>query len=87
MKNNRLRRISKIRKITMDIISKNFCKCGSERQYSNRYDAYYCELCNKWIDDKCTNPECEFCSKRPDKPSQCEQPTTKYVNGIYGENY
>lgn len=45
-------------------------KCGSEIQYSNKYDAYYCELCNEWSEKKCEDPECEFCSTRPDKPSQ-----------------
>lgn len=52
----------------------NLCrKCNSERQYSNKYDAYYCELCNQWLERKCEDPECEFCSIRPDKPSQSEQ--------------
>lgn len=56
----------------MDVTS-NFCnKCGNERQYSNKYDAYYCELCNKWIEDECDDEKCEFCSLRPDKPSQME---------------
>lgn len=44
--------------------------CGSEVQYSNKYDAYYCELCNVWLEKTCEDPECEFCSTRPEKPSQ-----------------
>jgi hypothetical protein len=46
--------------------------CGSEKQYSNRYDAYYCELCNKWLEEPCTDSTCEFCSIRPAKPSQIQ---------------
>lgn len=45
-------------------------KCNSEIQYSNKYDAYYCELCNEWLEPKCEDPECEFCNTRPNKPSQ-----------------
>lgn len=49
----------------------SFCKdCGSEKQYSNKYDAYFCELCNKWLEEKCSDPDCEFCTKRPELPSQ-----------------
>jgi hypothetical protein len=50
---------------------KNFCeKCDSEIKYSMKYDAYYCELCNNWCEPKCGDAECEFCSTRPEKPSQ-----------------
>ena len=55
----------------MDIKSVNFCEsCGSERQYNNKYDVYYCELCNKWLEDKCSDQDCKFCAERPEKPSQ-----------------
>lgn len=51
----------------------NWCpKCSSEVQYSNQYDAYYCELCNEWLESKCDDQECEFCPPRPDKPSQIQ---------------
>lgn len=54
-------------------MSNSFCdKCGSERQYSNKYDAYYCELCNKWLERTCSDSECEYCKDRPEKPSQME---------------
>ena len=56
----------------MDIkLNGNWCsKCGSEVQYSNQYDSYYCELCNVWLERKCDDTGCEFCSNRPEKPSQ-----------------
>ena len=50
--------------------SKNFCTCGSERKYFQRHDAYYCELCNKWLEPTCDDPDCWFCPDRPEKPSQ-----------------
>lgn len=50
-----------------------FCSnCTSERQYSNKYDAYYCELCNIWLEEKCSDPECQYCPTRPEKPSQVQ---------------
>lgn len=49
----------------------NWCQtCDSEVQYSYKYDSYYCELCNEWLEKKCKDPECEFCNVRPEKPSQ-----------------
>jgi NADH pyrophosphatase NudC (nudix superfamily) len=48
-----------------------FCPdCGGEKQYSSKVDTYYCELCNKWLEEKCTDPECHYCTTRPEKPSQ-----------------
>ena len=53
----------------------NWCQvCNSEVQYSVRYDAHYCELCNAWLEEKCTEPDCEYCAARPDKPSQNNEP-------------
>ena len=51
----------------------NYCKtCGSEIKYSNKFDSFYCELCNKWLEKTCNDPSCEFCSSRPSKPSESE---------------
>jgi hypothetical protein len=36
--------------------------------YSKEYDAYYNQATNEWIDHKCCDPNCEFCTKRPEKP-------------------
>jgi hypothetical protein len=54
----------------------NHCpNCNSERQYSNKYDAYYCELCNIWLEEKCEDEGCDFCVERPEKPSQIQLTT------------
>jgi hypothetical protein len=44
-------------------------KCQSEKQYSGQYDAYYCELCNVWLEERCEDDSCEYCQTRPAKPS------------------
>lgn len=49
----------------------NCKKCGTKGSYSwwdDGYDAYFCKQCNEWIDSKCSDPECEFCKDRPERP-------------------
>ena len=36
--------------------------------YSKQYDAYYNQATNKWIDDRCSDPNCEYCTTRPAQP-------------------
>lgn len=38
--------------------------------YSYEYDAYFCCDCDDWLEKKCEDHRCNFCPKRPDKPSQ-----------------
>ena len=54
----------------MDITGRWHRDCGSEVQYNSEYDAYYCELCNQWLEKTCDDPECDYCINRPEKPSQ-----------------
>ena len=42
--------------------------CGKKGSYKEKYDAYFCSKCNKWLDTKCSDITCEYCSKRPDNP-------------------
>lgn len=36
---------------------------------SERYDAYYCIQCYVWIEERCSDESCYYCSSRPDRPS------------------
>ncbi|KLU62307.1 hypothetical protein CEB3_c13510 [Peptococcaceae bacterium CEB3] len=48
----------------------NTCRyCGMEKLYSGKHDAHYCKACDTWLEVNCHDPECEFCSNRPEKPS------------------
>lgn len=49
--------------------SDNCEKCGSEKKYSQKYDAFYCESCDIWLEKLCADWDCEFCANRPEKPS------------------
>lgn len=47
------------------------------KKYNERYDAYYDDKKDKWLEGKCSNKNCEFCKGRPDKPSQCKPYASK----------
>ena len=38
------------------------------KQYNEQFDAYYDDETNRWLEDKCDDPECEYCSDRPEYP-------------------
>jgi hypothetical protein len=44
-------------------------KCDTTVSYSEEYDTHYCESCNEWLEDICTDRDCEFCNSRPAKPN------------------
>ncbi|MCM1506877.1 MAG: toxin-antitoxin system protein [Ruminococcus flavefaciens] len=45
-------------------------ECGKPLLYFYTYDAVCCISCDVWTEEKCSDPECEFCSKRPDSPME-----------------
>ena len=42
--------------------------CSKPLYYSHKYDAMYCPNCNVWTEEKCDEPNCEYCIDRPEKP-------------------
>ena len=43
--------------------------CGQNTKYLiHKYDALCCISCNEWLEKACSNPECPFCSGRPETP-------------------
>lgn len=45
------------------------CKiCRRVLDYNYKYDAYYCNNCNEWREDKCSDEQCQECYNRPEKP-------------------
>ena len=64
-------------------IIKNFkCECTDindmfehvtqYRKYNDKYDSYYCSKCMTWTEKKCGDPECNYCTKRPERPNDNE---------------
>jgi len=48
-------------------------ECGYFTKYNIKYDAYFCPDCDIWCEAKCSDPECEFCKHRPEKPSDINE--------------
>ena len=46
------------------------CNKDCKELYSEEYDAMYCETCNRWLEDQCDDPACEYCTARPPAPLQ-----------------
>ncbi len=53
-------------------LNPNYCKCGAKKLYSDEYDASYCDVCNIWLESKCDDPTCEFCTVRPKVPMETD---------------
>ena len=52
-----------------------FCKfCGTAAEICPEYDAMYCPTCDIWVEQRCGDPFCEFCTDHPPRPSR--------VNGL-----
>lgn len=51
----------------------NCCpECLTSLEYNEEFDSTYCKSCNEWRDMICTDPYCEHCMERPEKPSDCK---------------
>lgn len=46
--------------------------CGKLGDRSARWDSYACVACDVWIEKSCDNPVCNYCTSRPNRPSQVE---------------
>lgn len=43
-------------------------ECGGEGFYYYRFDSYCCPGCGVWLNEKCSDPGCVYCARRPDSP-------------------
>ena len=43
-------------------------RCGRRTELNEQYDAYFCGHCNRWVESKCRDVNCRFCSQRPERP-------------------
>ena len=51
--------------------------CNHQRCYSERFDAYFCPYCNRWLESRCGDPNCGFCKNRPHFPNKLWQKAKK----------
>lgn len=44
-------------------------KCNSNLIHYEIHDAFFCPLCNTWVNEKCDDSNgCEYCDNRPKEP-------------------
>ena len=43
-------------------------KCWHCQFYNDIYDVFFCAYCNTWLERKCGDSKCHFCTERPKKP-------------------
>jgi hypothetical protein len=46
-------------------------RCVSDLLYCDVHDAYFCPMCDQWIENVCGDPGCTYCPGRAVKPSAC----------------
>ena|ERR1039458_6049452 len=52
---------------------RNRCnRCGQTSEYCLESDASFCPRCRRWLERRCGDPMCQFCSQRPERPSAVE---------------
>ena len=56
------------RKITGHIGPGQCPSCSGPRIYHDDYDAYFCASCNAWLEKRCSDIKCNYCSDRPEWP-------------------
>lgn len=42
--------------------------CGQVRFYHDKFDAYFCAFCNRWLETSCSDPYCDYCKARSKSP-------------------
>ncbi len=68
--------------------TKSICpECGKPLLYFYTYDAECCISCDIWTENKCGDPECEFCSKRPDTPAEALFIESEKIKPVYDRKY
>ena len=43
--------------------------CGNWFHFDTVFDAYFCDPCDEWASNKCSDTQCSQCDRRPKRPS------------------
>ena len=57
-------------------------RCDETVSYSDEFDTFYCDNCNLWLEERCVDPLCDVCPKRPIRPLKKPKPEPKKKNKI-----
>lgn len=50
-----------------DRVIPNLCECLNAVVLCEKYDAFYCPDCGKWVEAKCNDLKCRICRTRPER--------------------
>jgi len=71
----------KEQRLNIDHNGKAFClRCGQEAKHNEHYDSYYCVNCNIWLEERCVDPLCSLCKRRPIRPIKKKKEIKKKNN-------
>ena len=45
----------------------------SRAEFNERYDSFFNKEKDIWLEEKCDDPDCDFCKDRPNKPSEVKE--------------
>lgn len=61
-------------------MDKKICsKCKEIKLYDSAVDSYFCLHCNIWLENSCSDPDCDFCVSRREKPLTESQQEVVYT--------
>lgn len=62
-----------------------YCRlCKTRGKYNLEYDTYFCPSCLVWLEPRCSDETCEFCTKRPAKPLKEKEEKEEKEEGGHG---
>ena len=74
----RERRRGRALRATVTAVAKVCERCVSDLLYCGLRDAYLCPVCDRWVENACSDPQCGYCPGRPERPSECDHPDRHY---------
>jgi hypothetical protein len=64
-----------------DLLVRTTCeRCVADLLYCDVHDAYFCPICDRWIESACGDPDCTYCVGRAPTPSGCEHDPAHHWN-------
>jgi len=73
----------KIKRIRIEKNGDAFCtRCNTKAVHYEKFDSYYCPRCNIWLEERCLDPLCTACNKRPIRPLKKTKTKIKKKKGI-----
>ena len=63
---------------TVDTVPSVCEQCVSDLLFCDMHDAYFCPVCDAWVEAACGDATCDYCKGRAVRPSECIHPERHY---------